>query len=195
MKNIVLASSSRRRSSILLSCGIKHKVIPSNVTEDMKGRSPCRIVMSNACLKAKEVAEKIKEGLVIGADTVVLLDKKIIGKPMNVSHAKMMLKSMSGKAIYVYTGICVIDAKTKKIALDYERSEVRVKNISESEISRYFRLLGPYDKAGGFSIEGAGSFIFDDINGSYFNVLGLPMARLKDMFEKIGVDILKIIKK
>jgi len=104
-----------------------------------------------------------------------------------------MLKAMSGKTISVYTGLCVIDSKRKKMISGYERSKVTVKKIRPAEISRFFKLLGPYDKAGGFSIEGVGSFIFDDIKGSYFNVLGLPMAKLKELFEKIGADILKAI--
>lgn len=191
---IILASRSKRRSSILSSCGISHRVIASGLGENMEGRNPGRIAMRNASLKAKKVAEKIKSGYVIGADTVVLLGKRIIGKPVDICHAKDMLKSMSGKVIFVYTGLCLVDAGKKRIVLDYEKSEVKVKRIKPKEISGYFKLLGPYDKAGGFSIEGVGSFIFDDIKGSYFNVLGLPTAKLKDMFERLGVDILKVIK-
>jgi len=193
--NIILASGSKRRSSILSSCGIKHEVAVSDVRENTKGRYPSRLAMINACLKARKAAEGMDSGFVIGADTVVLLGKKIIGKPVNAGHAKKMLKAMSGKKIFVYTGLCVIDAKKKKSVLDYEKSEVKVKKIKPSDIPRYFKLLGPYDKAGGFSIEGAGSFLFDDIKGSYFNVLGLPTAKLKDMFKRLSVDILKIIGK
>jgi len=193
--NIILASGSKRRSSILSSCGIKHEVAVSDARENIKGRYPSRLAMINACLKARKAAEGMDSGFVIGADTVVLLGKKIIGKPVNAGHAKKMLKAMSGKKIFVYTGLCVIDAKKKKSVLDYEKSEVKVKKIKPSDIPRYFKLLGPYDKAGGFSIEGVGSFLFDDIKGSYFNVLGLPTAKLKDMFKRLGVDILKIIGK
>ena len=245
--NIILASGSKRRSSILSSCGIKHEVAVSDVRENTKGRYPSRLAMINACLKARKVAEGMDSGFVIGADTVVFLGKKIIGKPVNAGHAKKMLKAMSGKKIFVYTGLCVIDAKKKNSALDYEKSEVKVKKIKPSDIPRYFKLLhgisefhatggargaagspsrgnseemrqkgasrnaigakplwnklrgaerranllGPYDKAGGFSIEGVGSFLFDDIKGSYFNVLGLPTAKLKDMFKRLGVDLLK----
>jgi septum formation protein len=192
--NIILASLSKRRSSILDSCGIKHRVAPSGVHENMKGKSPSRLVMANARLKAGEVAGKIKTGYVIGADTVVFFQKEIIGKPSGMDHAKSMLKRMSGKNIAVYTGLCVIDARTGKKVLDYDRSTVKVKRIKKNDVMKYFRLLGPYDKAGGFSIEGAGSFIFDDIKGSYFNILGLPPVKLKAMFEKLGVDLLKVIK-
>ncbi|MBU1853851.1 MAG: septum formation protein Maf [Candidatus Omnitrophica bacterium] len=191
--DIVLASASKRRSKILSSCGIRHKVLVSRVRETMEGRSPSSIAVANAERKADKVAKKIKAGFIIGADTVVLLGKSIIGKPNDEAHAKMMLRQFSGRNISVYTGLCIIDAKTKIKVLDYEKSMVRVKKIRPKELSRYFRLLGPYDKAGGFSIEGVGSFIFDDIKGSYFNVLGLPTARLKYMFESLGQDVLKII--
>jgi septum formation protein len=124
---------------------------------------------------------------------VVLLGAKIIGKPKNAKHAKKMLKEMSGRTIAVYTGLCVIDIKKENLISDYEKSLVTVKKLKDTEIPRYFKLLGPYDKAGGFSIEGVGSFIFDNIKGSYFNVLGLPTAKLQEMFKKLGVDILKEI--
>ena len=189
--NIILASNSKRRHEILASCGIKHKVVPSNAIEYMTvSRLPEQVAMINSRIKAEAAAKKLKSGYVIGADTVVLLRKKIIGKPKNASHAKRMLKEMSGKAISVYTGLCVIDVKKENLISDYERSLVTVKKLKDKEIPGYFKLLGPYDKAGGFSIEGVGSFIFDDIKGSYFNVLGLPTAKLKDMFEKLGVNIL-----
>lgn len=189
---IVLASSSKRRSAILNSCGITHKVVPSSADEYMDvSRFPHKIVMLNACIKAEAVAEKFKAGYIIGADTVCLLDGKIIGKPRNERHAREMLRQMSGKTIAVYTGLCIIDLYKKKAVCDYEKSLVKVKDINKKDIPRLFKLLGPYDKAGGFSIEGVGSFIFDDIKGSYFNVLGLPMIKLKEMFEKLDIDILK----
>jgi len=193
--NIILASNSERRHEILASCGIKHKVVPSNAIEYMTvSRLPEQVAMINARIKAEAVAKKSKSGYVIGADTVVLLGTKIIGKPKTAYHAKKMLKEMSGKTISVYTGLCVIDVKKENLISDYEKSLVTVKKLKDKEIPGYFKLLGPYDKAGGFSIEGVGSFIFDDIRGSYFNVLGLPTAKLKEMFGKLGVDILKEIR-
>lgn len=188
---IILASHSKRRSEILRSCGIRHKVIRSGIREIAKGRFPERIAMVNALSKAAKVAHNLDSGYVIGADTVVKLGRYIIGKPRNKSHAKAMLRAMSGKAVSVYTGLCIIDVKKRRLIVDYERSDVNVKKIKRSELSVYFTLLGPYNKAGGFSIEGPGSLIFDDIRGSYFNIQGLPMAKLKDMFEKLGRDILR----
>ncbi|MDO8602895.1 MAG: Maf family protein [Candidatus Omnitrophota bacterium] len=193
--SIILASSSKRRREILASCGIRHKVVASNAVEYMTvSKLPEQVAMINARIKAETVAKRFKSGYVIGADTVVLLGGKVIGKPENASHAKKMLKEMSGKTIAVYTGLCLVDVKKENLISDYEKSLVTVKKLKNREIPEYFKLLGPYDKAGGFSIEGAGSFIFDDIQGSYFNVLGLPMAKLKEMFKKLGVSILKEIR-
>lgn len=192
--NIILASKSKRRSGILTSCGIRHKIVASGVKEISEGKFPDRIAMINALLKAAEVGRRFNTGYVIGADTVVKLKRDIIGKPRSARHARAMLKAMSGEIISVYTGLCVVDVKKKKLIVDYEKSDVKVRKIRPAEFSRYFRLLSPYDKAGGFSIEGVGSFIFDNIKGSYFNVLGLPMARLQDMFKKLGLDILRFIK-
>ncbi|MFA4991420.1 MAG: Maf family protein [Candidatus Omnitrophota bacterium] len=192
--DIILASTSKRRREILASCGIRHRVVASRAKEDMKiSRIPQRVAMINAELKAEKVAGRFDTGYVIGADTVVLLDGDIIGKPRDARHAREMLRRMAGRTISVYTGLCVIDAKKRKKAMGHEKSIVRVKDIPKEDMERYFKLLGPYDKAGGFSIEGAGSFIFDDIKGSYFNVLGLPMAKLKELFDKLGFDILSAV--
>jgi len=192
---IILASASKKRSELLTSCGIKHKVFPSKIKEDFKiSRLPHRIAMLNAERKAEEVSKRFNRGFIIGADTIVLLNKKIVGKPKDSAHAKRILKEMSGRSILVYTGLCIIDLKNKRKILDYEKSKVKVRNIDDSQFLRYFELLSPYDKAGGFTIERVGSFIFDDIKGSYFNILGLPLSKLRDMFEKIGVDLLSFCK-
>lgn len=188
---IILASASKKRSEILSSCRIKHRVSPSRIKEDLKiSRLPSRVAIFNAEKKAENVAKKFRSGFIIGADTVVLLNKKVIGKPKDNSEAKRIFREMLGRSILVYTGLCVIDIKNKRRVLDYERSRVKIKEIKDREFSRYLELLYPYDKAGGFSIEGVGAFIFDDIRGSYFNVLGLPLSKLKEMFDKLGIDLL-----
>lgn len=191
--DIVLASGSKRRREILASCGIKYRVVVSGVKEIVHCKSPSLTAMFNARLKAEAVSKRMKSGYVIGADTVVLLNKKIIGKPRDAKHAKQMLKAMSGKSISVWTGLCVINVKTGQKVLDYEKSIVKVKRIKPEELNKYFKQLGPYDKAGGFSIEGIGSIIFDNIKGSYFNILGLPMGLLNDILKRFGIDLVDII--
>jgi septum formation protein len=168
--------------------------MPRGAAEYMNiSKFPHRVAMINSRIKAEAVAPKVKSGYIIAADTVCLLNRKIIGKPKDCRHAKNMLKEMSDRIVSVYTGISVVDVKNKRMASGYERSDVKVKKMTPKEIERFFKFLGPYDKAGGFSIEGAGSFIFDDIKGSYFNVLGLPMAKLRELFESLGKDILSFV--
>lgn len=193
MKQVVLASGSKRRSEILRSCNIDHTVVVTDVDE-ISGEA-CdieKIVLTNSRLKAEKVKEVEKQSIVIGADTLVLAVDVIIGKPADETEAKKILKDLSGKEIKVYTGLCVMNADDK-CSFGVDVSVIDVAPLDDKEVERYFSLLGPYDKAGGFSIEGVGSMIFDEIKGSYFNILGLPMVKLKSLFEEIGVDILDYV--
>ena len=194
MKQIILASASERRYRILSGCGISCRVTPSGVEEDMsREKDVTEIVQLNAVRKAEKVAERNSESIVIGADTLVLHGEDILGKPGSEQSAKGMLIKFSGEKLDVYTGLTVICGEKK--AVGFEKSSLKVDALTDSEIEKYFHLLGPYDKAGGFSIEGVGSLLFDNIKGSYFNILGLPMKKLKDLFKEIGLDILDFIKK
>ncbi|NQT95832.1 MAG: septum formation protein Maf [Candidatus Omnitrophica bacterium] len=193
-RKIILASASKRRSAILTSCGIKHKTVKSRARELHSHSSPVSdIVKKNAEAKVLKVASKYKNSLLIGADTLVRLGSKTIGKPRSRKEAETMLYKFSGKKIDAYTGIHLLDTKTKKSVSGYEKSSLYVKRMDGAEIKRYFKALRPYDKAGGFSIEGVGSIIFDDIRGSYFNILGLPMQKLAQLFQKINLNILDFI--
>lgn len=188
---IILASSSKRRSKILKECAIPHTVMPSMVEEIMDHkRGPAYSVRVNARRKASCVAKRLKKGYVIGADTIVLLGRRLIGKPKDRREAKALLKAMSGKTIYVYTGLCVIDTSTYRSATGMEVTKLKVKRLSTNRMREFLRVAGPYDKAGGFSIEGPGSLIFDNVEGSFYNVLGLPMGKLSDFFERLGVNLL-----
>jgi septum formation protein len=195
VKKIILASQSKRRSAILKSCHIPHRVVVSGASELHKPtKRPGALVALNAERKVAAVARRERSAVIIGVDTLVLFKKRLLGKPRTKGQAKGMLKAFSGGRIAVYTGICVVDSGTSRKAAGFEKTSLRIKKIPASDIDRYFRLLGPYDKAGGFSIEGVGSIIFDDVTGSYFNVLGLPMGKLQDLFRKIELDLLDFIK-
>lgn len=188
---IILASASKRRSKILKECGMPHRVVVSNCPEKMdKKRGPEFNVLHNAHIKARRIAGRYKDAFVIGADTVVLSEKRLIGKPKTKREARTLLKAFSGKTILVYTGLCVIDSKRGKSASGACVSKVHVKKLSREKIDKFIKIAGPHDKAGGFSIEGPGTFIFDNIEGSFYNILGLPMMKLDELFEKLGVDIL-----
>ena len=192
MKNrIILASASKRRSKILKECGIAHEVIISNVPEKMELEKGAKSnAMHNARAKAEKAAGKCKNGFIIGADTIVLAGKRLIGKPKTKKDAKGLLKLFSGKTILVYTALYVIDAKKGKSKSAVDVSKVRVKRLSPKEIDKFVKIAGPHDKAGGFSIEGPGAFIFDNIEGSFYNVLGLPLMKLDALFKKFGVNLL-----
>ena len=183
---IILASASKRRSKILKECGIPHRVVISNVQEKMDHKRSARFnVLHNARAKAEKIAGRYKEGFVIGADTVVVLGKQLIGKPKTRKEARSLLEAFSGKTVLVYTGICVIDVKRGRSANGIDVTKVHVKKLSRRKIDKFVKIAGPHDKAGGFSIEGPGALIFDNIEGSFYNVLGLPMMKLNELFEKL----------
>lgn len=187
---IILASASKRRSRILKECGIPHQVVISNVTEKMDHKMGAEYnVRHNARIKAEKIAAGYKQGFVIGADTVVLLGKRLIGKPKTKKEARSLLEAFSGRTILVYTGLCVIDAKKRKSAEGVDVAKVHVRRLSNEQIAKFVNAAVHKDKAGGFSIEGRGAFIFDNIEGSFYNILGLPMIKLNELFEKLGVDL------
>lgn len=189
---IILASASPRRAQILAECGIPHKIMASHAREIMDPEKTAAYnALFNACLKARAVSRRVKKGFVIGADTVVLSGKKIIGKPRSKSEARRLLMEFSGRTIGVYTGLCVIDAAKGRQVKSVVASRVKVKKITPKMAGRFIKVAGPFDKAGGFSIEGPGSFIFDDVRGSFYNVLGLPMIELYRLFGELGIDLLK----
>ena len=201
----VLASKSKRRTQILKSCGIRHKVFVTDVKEIKgnvgaycplagAGNTPL-LVIENAKRKAQAAAKHFRAGLILGADTVVLFKGKNIGKPKNERHAIKMLKAFSGQRIAVYSGLYLIDRERNKCVYGAEKTDLKVKMIQNKDIEKYFLCLWPYDRAGGFSIEGPGAIIFDDIKGSYFNVLGMPMGKLAELFNKIGLDILDFMRR
>jgi len=195
MKRLILASQSKRRSAILRDCGIPHKVVKSGVREiHLDAKRPSYLVMLNAKKKAEAVAERVQGGVVLGVDTLVLFKGRLIGKPRSEREAKKMLAAFSGSRIAVYSGVHVMDLYNGKDITGYDKTLLYIRHIPLKDVDRYFRLLGPTDKAGGFSIEGVGSIVFDDVRGSYFNVLGLPMWKLQGLFQTIGLDLLDFVR-
>lgn len=195
-RRVILASASKRRAGILKACGIRHTVMPSGADErPVKGLTPAGQVVTIAERKAELIAGRAGRAVVIGVDTMVFFGGRLIGKPRSKAAARKMLAEFNGKRIGVYTGICVIDTVTGRRASGSERSGVRMAKVAPGEIDRYFAYLGPHDKAGGFSIEGIGSILFDDVAGSYFNVLGLPTGKLRELFGKIGLDLLDFVRR
>lgn len=189
---IILASSSPQRKALLEQIGLEFEIIPSVYEENMRLEVENeKLAMHLAYEKTKDVAGKIKEGLVIGADTFIALGKERIGKPKNDKEAKQILKKISGKTLKVYSGIAIIDAATKTLAKDYEVTKVKMREMSDEEIDAYIKTKEPLNKAGACAIEGIGAIFIEKIEGCYSNIVGLPLYCLWRNLSKFGLDIFK----
>jgi len=191
MREIYLASNSKARKKVLKDFGLKFKVLLGRVKEtSSKGKlSYAKLVEKNALEKAQGVAGKIKHGLVIAADTIVVQDKKIFGKPKNIRDARATLKKLSSSPQWLYTGIVVIDKDKNKIISDYEKTKIYMDKLNDNEISEYFKKVSPLDKAGSFDIQGRGALFIRRIEGCYYNVVGLPVRKLYRMLKLIDPKI------
>lgn len=167
-------------------------VKPSRAEESssLKG-GVAALVKENALRKARQVASQVKSSLVIGSDTVVYSAKKrLILKPKDLKEAKRNLKELMENPHWVYSGVAVVDSSSGKTVVDYEKTKVFMRPLSDQAIDRYHAMVSPLDKAGGFDIEGKGGMFIHRIEGCYFNVVGLPLAKLAQMLKKFGVKVL-----
>lgn len=190
MRKIILASKSKARKKLLQQIGLRFSVAESRVKEKRILRTSCsRLVIDNSLAKAKDVAARYKKGIVIAADTVVLVEGKTVGKPGNIRNAIKMLKLLSRRPQWVYTGLTVIDIDNDRIFTDYEKTRIYMIPMTDAEIRNYFKKTSPLDKAGSFDIQGLGGIFIDRIEGCFYNVVGLPLAKLARILKKIKVDI------
>lgn len=184
----ILASASERRQELLHRIVNDFDIIVSNFDEDsVRTRDNIEeYVIELAEGKAKDVIRNISEdAIVIAADTIVVLDKKILGKPKSESHAFEMLKSLSGRNHRVYSAVVVINTKNKKVEKKCVYTEVKFSEITDEEIREYIKTKEPLDKAGSYGIQGYGGIFVEKINGCYYNVVGLPLNVLNKMIKKI----------
>lgn len=175
----VLASKSPRRAELFGYISDDFTIIPSENEElipDELLPFPDKVVEHLAAEKARDVAARRPDDAIIGADTIVVLDNEIMGKPRDDADAVRMLRSLSGRTHCVYTGVCIIEKGAEKIFS--EKTEVMFYPLSDDEISRYVATGEPSDKAGAYGIQGIGSLLIKGISGDYYNVMGLPVARL-----------------
>jgi MAF protein len=188
---IYLASKSKARKKILETFGFKFKVKPSKIKErrNLNGLSYAGLVKINALSKAEDVSKKIKSGIVIGADTICVQDGMIFGKPRNLKEASKMLKLLSAKPQWLYTGLAVVDKDSGRSFVDYEKTKVYMDKLSDEEIDAYFKKVSPLDKAGSFDIQGKGAFFIRRIEGCFYNVVGLPLRKLYRMLKRSGIKI------
>lgn len=190
MRPIILASASPRRQELLANLGLEFEVKVSEVDETLDENMPAaQHVEKLAERKASVVAAQSTIGLVIGADTLVVLGGKPLGKPADREEAVQMLKSLQGRSHEVFTGLAVIDAATGQSVVTHQATAVRFKPLSSEQIQRYVDTDEPMDKAGAYAVQGKASIFIDSIRGCYFNVVGLPVAKLADALRMFGVEI------
>lgn len=191
MKKIVLASASPRRKELLEGTGLKFEVDASDYEEDMSVRmEPHKLARFLSREKAKAIAERHKNALIIAADTFIVFKGRLLGKPHTGKEATKMLEMLSSKSHSVITGYTVLDTGTKKVVTGSEETKVYFKRLSEKEIRNYVRTKEPLDKAGAYAIQGLGAVIVERIEGDFFNVVGLPLSALVESLKKFGVQVL-----
>lgn len=182
----ILASKSPRRAELLKNLGVDFNTKVSGADEDQipKDLPPHIYVQELAVLKGTAVSEECDKGFVIAADTVVVFDGEIIGKPKDKADARRILKLLSNNTHKVFTGYSVTDAGNLHTASGCEVTEVHFKELTDGEIDAYVASGEPLDKAGAYGIQGAGSLFADEIHGDFFNVVGLPLCALNKLMIK-----------
>lgn len=191
IRTIILASASPRKKEIFKKTGLKFKVDESDYEEKLDlGLKPYELARFLSREKARDVARRHRDALVIAADTIVLLRGRLFGKPRNEEQAKEMLRALSGKAHSVITGFTIIDTAGKKEISRSVESKVFFKRLSADEIETYIRSGEPLDKAGAYGVQGLGAVIVKRIEGDFFNVVGLPLNALAESLKEFGVNVL-----
>jgi septum formation protein len=183
---VVLASASPRRRQLLDLIGIAHEVRPANIDETMRAReNPRRHAERLAREKASAVAKRDPDLITIGADTIVVVNRKVLGKPRDADDAARMLALLSGREHVVTTAVAV--SRGKKLRSAVEEVRVKFRRLREDEIEAYIATGEPMDKAGAYGIQGYGATIVERIEGDYFAVMGLPIVRLIGLLRDVGV--------
>ncbi|HHX23085.1 MAG: Maf family protein [Tepidanaerobacteraceae bacterium] len=190
-RKLILASSSPRRQQLLNQIGLDFTVEPSNLNEDFNRDLDFGPFASEiAFKKSAAVAKRHKEGLVLGADTIVVCNRKILGKPATPLEAKEMLSMLSGRWHQVFTGLSLVDVSTGSFLKDFEESWVKFKDIDSNEIENYIKTGEPMDKAGAYGIQERGALFVEKISGDYYNIVGLPLFKLNLMLLNFNIRIL-----
>ena len=190
MKEFVLASASPRRKELLSQIGIKFRTCVSKKEEVIMRERPIDIVKDLSYTKASDVFERGKrDAIVIGADTIVVYDEKILGKPKNEEEAYEMIKMLQGEVHKVYTGVSVVwrDEENTRVSSFYAETDVELYYMSEEEIRAYIATKEPYDTAGGYAIQGYFARYVKQIKGDYNNVVGLPVGKLYQILNSLNL--------
>jgi septum formation protein len=190
-KAIFLASASPRRLQLLEQVGIHPEVIISKINETCDKNLPAESLARQLALrKTQAAANKLLDGIIIGADTVVVLDDRIYGKPKDFNQAVEMILSLSGRTHRVITGIAVLEQPKGDWIVDAEETLVTIRELSMAEVRSYVNWGESFDKAGGYGIQGKGALLVERIEGDYFNVVGLPLQRLSKILARFEINLL-----
>ncbi|MBQ2813195.1 MAG: septum formation inhibitor Maf [Clostridia bacterium] len=184
MKKIILASASPRRKELLETAGVEFEICVSDADESIpEGTKPSDAAKMTATKKALAVAQSHKDGIVIGADTIVVANGRILGKPKDKEDAEAMLTMLSGIEHEVITGVCIVNGG--EINAFEQTSKVKFYDLTADEIKAYVATNEPMDKAGSYGIQGKGCTLVEKIDGDYFNIVGLPVAKVVREIRKI----------
>ena len=190
MRTLVLASASAGRAELLRRTGLSFLVDPSRCDEATGIAVPNEHALTLALCKARDVAQRHTQAVVIGADTVIDLDGEILGKPESTSDAERMLSRLAGRFHRLVTGLAVIDSGSGLEYTGVEVTRVHLRSLSEGQIRAYVASGEPMGKSGSYEIQGLGAAIIDRIEGDFSNVVGLPMAHLAQALERFGIELL-----
>ena len=191
VRKIILASTSPRRKQLLKQLGLNFEIVPSDVEEKLNPRlGPRNQVEQLALQKAEAVADQFEDAIIIGADTMVVLNNEVIGKPKDTQDAKRMLKKLRGRQHSIVTGFVLIDTLQRRTIIKSVEIKVWFRKISPQEIANYIDRDKPFDKAGAYAIQDLGSIFVEKIEGDYFGAVGLPLYTLAKELNKLGVEVL-----
>ena len=187
--SLILASASPRRRELLQQVGIPFLVIPSNAVEDvLPNETPADYALRVAEAKAREVATKHTGSVVLGADTIVTIDRQILGKPRDNADGQRMLHLLSGRNHQVMTAFVVIDRTGQTSTRQVVTTTVTFKPLSAQQIQEYLETGEPFDKAGAYAVQGLGAAFVERVEGSYTNVVGLPVEEVRAALRTVGID-------
>lgn len=188
-EDLILASGSPRRRELLNALGIRLRVVPSGVSEVARdGESPVEHVSRLALEKAEDVARKFRSHWILGADTIVVIDEKILGKPESPDQAMSMLNSLAGRTHTVFTGYAIVHHQhPERNRVRHVKSRVNIRSLSTGQIRSYVQTGEPMDKAGAYAIQGIGSAIVEGVKGSYTNVVGLPLCEVARDLQELAI--------
>lgn len=183
---LILASNSPRRAEILNLAGVSFKISSPRFSDEiLNSQKPEILVQKNSMKKAKSVGSQITTEIILGADTIVVLEQEILGKPKDEKEAFAMLKKLNGKWHQVYTGVALLNKNNSKRISGFEVTEVKFNELTDKEINEYVDTGDSLDKAGAYGIQEKGAFLVETIEGNFDNVMGLPLKKVQELLKEI----------